>query len=82
MFQRNKKPSENKPGASRPDIPKYDSTRLSPAIRSSICTGEQVAGFRNKETRAFTEIMLIQSEKDLQSFKSKYGITGDIEVFY
>ena len=82
MFRRNKKPSENKPGASRPDTPKYDSTRLSPAIRSSICTGEQVAGFRNRETRAFTEIMLIQSEKDLQSFKSKYGITGDIEVFY
>ena len=82
MFHRNKKPNEKKPDASQSAIPKYDSDRLSPAIRSSICTGEQVAGFRNRETRAFTEIMLIRSEKDLQNFKSKYGITGDIEVFY
>jgi len=79
MFLKRKKTDAIHPET---DTPKYDDTMLSPAIRSSICTGEQVAGFRNKETRAFTEIMLIQSEKDLQSFKSKYGITGDIEVFY
>ena len=60
----------------------YDRERLRPAIRSSICTGEKVAGFRNKETTAFTEIMLISSDQDLEVFKSRYGITGDIEVFY
>ena len=60
----------------------YDHEKLYPAIRSSICTGERVAGFKNKETGAFTEIMLLSSDKDLDSFKSRYGITGDVEVFY
>ena len=60
----------------------YDREKLCPAIRSSICTGERVAGFKNKETGAFTEIMLLSSDKDLDSFKSRYGITGDVEVFY
>lgn len=63
-------------------IEEYDYERLCPAIRSSICTGEKVAGFRNKETKFFTEIMLISSDKDLKAFKDRYGITGDIEVFY
>ena len=60
----------------------YDSARSYPAIRSSICTGEKVAGFRSRETGAFTEIMLISSDKDLDAFRTRYGITGDIEVFY
>ena len=66
----------------RAEIEEYDHERLCPAIRSSICTGEKVAGFRNKETKVFTEIMLISSDKDLDEFKDRYGITGDIEVFY
>ena len=60
----------------------YDHENLYPAIRSSICTGEKVAGFKNKNTGSFTEIMLISSDKDLESFKRMYGITGDVEVFY
>ena len=60
----------------------YDHEKSYPAIRSSICTGEKVAGFRDRETGRFTEIMLISSDKDLESFKNRYGITGDIEVFY
>ena len=60
----------------------YDHENLYPAIRSSICTGEKVAGFKNKNTGSFTEIMLISSEKDLEAFKRTYGITGDVEVFY
>lgn len=60
----------------------YDKEKSYPAIRSSICTGEKVAGFRDMETGRFTEIMLISSDKDLESFKNRYGITGDIEVFY
>lgn len=64
------------------DALEYDKSKLVPAIRSSICTGERVAGFRNRETRSFTEIMLIRTEKDLQDFREKYGIEGDIEVFY
>jgi hypothetical protein len=82
MFLKRRKPTLNTDAIHSATAPKYDDTKLIPAIRSSICTGEQVAGFRNRETRAFTEIMLIKSEKDLASFKAKYGIEGEIEVFY
>ena len=51
-------------------------------IRSSICTGEKVAGFRDLQTGHVEEVMLIKNEKDLQQFRSEYGITGNIEVIY
>ena len=60
----------------------YDKERLYPAIRSSICTGEKVAGFKNRETGSFTEITLVTSDKDIEDFKSRFGITGEVEVFY
>ena len=60
----------------------YDKERLYPAIRSSICTGEKVAGFKNIETGSFTEITLVTSDKDIEDFKNRYGITGEVEVFY
>ena len=53
-----------------------------PAIRCSICTGEQVAGFRNKETGRFEEVMLLRSPEDLERFRQQYGITGEIEKIY
>jgi len=43
-------------------------------IRSSICTGEKVAGFKNKEDGHFTEVMLIRSYEDELYFKELYGI--------
>ena len=61
---------------------KYDETIRRPAIRSSICTGERVAGFENLETGKFEEIQLLQSERDLEQFKKRYGITGDIRTIY
>lgn len=60
----------------------YDTARLEPAIRCSICTGEQVAGFRDRKTGHFTSVTLIQSEADLRTFRREYGITGDIVKFY
>lgn len=45
-----------------------------PVIRSSICTGEQVAGFKNKDTGHFREVMCIRSEADRQQFLAEYGI--------
>ncbi len=62
--------------------PEYDHDRYSPAVRASICTGEQVAGFRDRETGGFIEEMLIRGEKDLEYFKEKYGIRGEIEKVY
>ena len=61
---------------------KYDETIRRPAIRSSICTGERVAGFENLETGKFEEIQLLQNERDLEQFKKRYGITGDIRTIY
>ena len=57
-----------------PDKKLYDPEIQYPVIRSSICTGEKVAGFRNKKTGHFTEVMLIQSPRDEEAFKRKYKV--------
>lgn len=59
----------------------YDAETQKPILRCSICTGEQVAGFKDIHTGKFTDIMLIQNEKDLQTFKKMYGIK-EIEKEY
>ena len=61
---------------------KYDRERLTPEIRCSICTGEQAAGFRDNVTGKFTDVMLIKSSHDLDVFRKKYGIKGEIEKIY
>lgn len=45
-------------------------------IRSSICTGEKVAGFKNKTDGHFTEVMLIRSPADEKEFKETYGVNS------
>ncbi len=60
----------------------YDKETLQPVIRSSICTGEKVAGFREKETGRFREVSLIRTPADLDAFKRKYGIEGEIPTIY
>ena len=52
----------------------YDPEKQYPVIRCSICTGEKVAGFRDKNDGHFTEVMLIRSPKDEQKFKEKYKV--------
>lgn len=59
----------------------YDSEKYVPAMRCSICTGERVAGFKNKATGAFEEIMLIRDDADLKSFKDTYGVTEIIKIY-
>lgn len=56
--------------------------QLEPVIRCSICTGEQVAGFRDKQTGEFLEIALLRGERDLQAFRTRYGIDGPIKKIY
>ena len=53
----------------------YDKDNLKPVIRSSICTGEKVAGFRNVNTGEFMEIMLIRDNKDMDEFLTTYDIS-------
>ena len=52
----------------------YDPAKQKPVLRCSICTGEQVAGFRDLETGHFHEVMLIRSPQDLERFQAAYGV--------
>ena len=64
------------------EVQRYDAAAVEPVIRASICTGEQVAGFRDLKTGHFTEVMLIRNGSDLDSFRKKYGIEGEIRKIY
>lgn len=55
------------------DIP-FDPDKQIAVIKCSICTGEQVAGFKNKEDGHFTEVMVIRDDLDLMKFKEIYKI--------
>lgn len=57
----------------RDKIP-YDAKKQYAVVRSSICTGEKVAGFKNYEDGHFTEVMLIRNPEDLERFKAIYGL--------
>ena len=52
----------------------FDPARQTAVIRSSICTGEKVAGFKDLEGGRFTEVMLIRSRQDEEKFKALYGL--------
>ena len=59
--------------ASEPAV-QFDSETQYAVIRASICTGEKVAGFKNKTDGHFTEVMLIRSPADEKKFKETYGV--------
>lgn len=52
----------------------YDRENLKPVLKCSICTGEQVAGFKNVHTGKFEDIMLVKNKKDLETFMKMYEI--------
>ena len=52
----------------------YNPDNEKPMIRASICNGEQVAGFKDKTTGEFHEVMLIRDQKDLYDFMKQYGL--------
>ncbi|MBR3463007.1 MAG: aspartate dehydrogenase [Saccharofermentans sp.] len=53
---------------------KFDPETQYAVIRSSICTGEKVAGFKNKKDGHFTEVMVIRTAEDERRFKEIYGL--------
>lgn len=55
---------------------------MKPVSKASICTGEQVAGFKNMSTGKIEEVMLIKCPEDLENFKKIYGITEEIVKEY
>lgn len=52
----------------------FDPTIYRPVLKCSICTGEQVAGFKDKNTDKFEEVMLIINDKDLKLFLKTYKL--------
>lgn len=60
----------------------YNPTTHKPILKCSICNGEQVAGFKDLRTGKFEDVMLIRSDKDLQTFMKTYGITEPIPKEY
>lgn len=61
-------------GGGKPAVTPYDKSREKPVIRVGCCTGEKMAGFKSLDTGKFREVMLIQSEKDLQEFLRRYAV--------
>ena len=61
-------------GKKKNSVPSYDKEHEVPALKSSICTGEQTAGFLDLETNKFRDVMLIKSPADLEVFKHTYGV--------
>jgi len=62
--------------------PSYDKMKKKPVLKTSICTGEQVAGFQDIHTGKIEEIMLIKQTGDIDTFKQMYGIDGEIPKVY
>lgn len=52
----------------------FDKSTHEAVMRCSICNGEKVVGFKEKETGHFTEIMCIKEPKDLEQFRMTYGV--------
>ena len=63
-------------------VQSYDKENKKPVIKASICSGEQVAGFKDIHTGKIEEVMLIKSPADLESFKTMYGIDEEIAKEY
>lgn len=60
----------------KPQSPEYDKTNKKAVLKCSICTGEQVAGFKDIHTGHFDEIMLIRDAADLDTFMEMYDVAA------
>lgn len=58
-----------------PDID-YKPDTMRAVLKCSICNGEQVAGFKDKQTGHFTEVMLIKNGTDLDAFMERYDLSA------
>ena len=52
----------------------YDKSGKIPVIRCSICTGEQVAGFKDPVSGQFKELMLLRDDRDFSEFLRLYQV--------
>ena len=68
-------------GKKKPSQLSYDKENETPAVKSSICTGEKTSGFIDNKTGKFHDVMLIKSDADLAEFKRLYGVE-EIKTIY
>lgn len=63
-------------GRKKPALPEveYNKETQQAILKCSICNGEQVAGFKDRQTGHFMEVMLIKNDKDMETFKKVYGV--------
>lgn len=54
----------------------YNPEKQRPVLKCSICNGEQIAGFKDKQTGYFTEVMLIKDGRDLDLFMEIYNLAA------
>ena len=59
----------------------YDPTREEPAVRKSICTGEMTAGFVDRRSGRFRELMRLKDQRELDEFCRSVGMK-DIKTIY
>ena len=59
----------------------YDRENEIPVLKCSICNGEQVAGFQNLHTGSFREIAFIRSQRELEEFMERCGVTELKKVY-
>lgn len=57
-------------------IIEYDPEKQRAVLKCSICNGEQVAGFKDKQNGHFTEVMLIKDGRDLDMFMELYDLSS------
>ena len=67
MFSRKKKSAAGDPS--------FDRINQIPVLRCSICTGERVACFRDRQTGHVEEVMYIREDSDLREFLEHYGLS-------
>ncbi len=59
----------------------FDIEQFRAILRCSICTGEQVAGFKDIRTGEFHDVMLITCEVDLAEFLRRYDVDEIVKEY-
>lgn len=55
----------------------FDREKYIPVIRASICNGEQVFGWKDKDTGKFQEVEFLKNGSGLEAILEKYGISRE-----
>ena len=62
-------------------VRQYDKENYRPVLKCSICTGEQVAGFKKIHGGKFEEVMLIRNAIEREAFMQLYEVTEIIREY-